>query len=89
MDVSIHPHANVNTEAGLMGKWHNKESYIPFFWIRIPIPDSPFFVAVVCSAVFLLLLGKDYFIIPTLIACLLSLMLLRRPIETGEVSDDE
>ena len=49
----------------------------------------PFFVAVVCSAVFLLLLGKDYFIIPTLIACLLSLMLLRRSIETGEVSDDE
>ena len=41
------------------------------------------------SAVFLLLLGKDYFIIPTLIACVLSLMILRGPIEAGEVSDDE
>lgn len=49
----------------------------------------PFLVAAVCSAVFLLILGKDYFIIPTLIACLLSLMLLRRSIGTGEVSDDE
>ena len=49
----------------------------------------PFFVAIVCSAVFLLLLGKDYFIIPTLIACFLSLMILRGPIEAGEVSDDE
>ena len=49
----------------------------------------PFGVAIVCSAVFLLLLGRDYYIIPTLIACLVSLMLLRRPIEAKEVSDDE
>ena len=49
----------------------------------------PFLVAAVCSAVFLRLLGRDYFIIPTLIACLVSLMLLRKPIEAGEVSDDE
>ena len=47
MDVSIHPCAKINVEAGLMGKLPPKELYIPLFWIRIPIPDSPFFVAVV------------------------------------------
>ena len=49
----------------------------------------PFLVAVVCSAVCLLIFGIESFIIPTLIACFLSLMLLKRPIEAGEVSDDK
>ena len=44
----------------------------------------PFFTAAVCSLGFLLLFGRDYFLLPALTACLLSLLLLRGPIETKE-----
>ncbi len=44
----------------------------------------PFLTATVCALGFYLLLGKEYFLIPTMITCLAALMLLRRPIETRE-----
>ena len=44
----------------------------------------PFFTATVCALGFYLLLGKEYFLIPTMITCLAALILLRRPIETRE-----
>lgn len=49
----------------------------------------PFFAAAVCVAVFYLLLGSGYFLIPSLIACLAALILLRRPIEAKEGIRDE
>jgi 4-azaleucine resistance transporter AzlC len=49
----------------------------------------PFFIAVSVSAVFLLLLGRDHFLIPTLTACVVALALLRRPIEAKEDMTDE
>lgn len=44
----------------------------------------PFLTAAVCALGFYLLLGKDYFLIPTLTTCLIALMLLRKPIEEKE-----
>ncbi len=44
----------------------------------------PFLTAAVCALGFYLLLGKDYFLIPTLISCLAGLLLLRKPIEAKE-----
>ncbi len=44
----------------------------------------PFLTAAVCALGFYLLLGKEYFLIPTLITCLAALILVRRPIETRE-----
>ena len=44
----------------------------------------PFLTATVCALGFYLLLGKEYFLIPTMITCLAGLILLRRPIETRE-----
>ena len=41
----------------------------------------PFLTAGVCALGFYLLLGKEYFLIPTLVTCLAALLLLRRPIE--------
>ena len=44
----------------------------------------PFLTATICALGFYLLLGKEYFLIPTMITCLAALILLRRPIETME-----
>ena len=44
----------------------------------------PFLTAAVCALGFYLLLGKEYFLIPTMITCLVALILLRRPVETRE-----
>ena len=44
----------------------------------------PFLTAAVCTLGFYLLLGKEYFLIPTMITCLAALILLRKPIETRE-----
>ena len=44
----------------------------------------PFVTAATCAFGFYLLLGKEYFLIPTLITCLAALILLRRPIEEKE-----
>ena len=44
----------------------------------------PFLTATVCALGFYLLLGKEYFLIPTTITCLAALILLRKPIETRE-----
>ena len=41
----------------------------------------PFLLAAACALVFLLLLGKESFLIPTLTACTLGLALLRGPVE--------
>ena len=41
----------------------------------------PFLTAAACALVFYLLLGPEYFIIPTLASCFVGLMLLRGPIE--------
>ena len=49
----------------------------------------PFLTAGVCALGFYLLLGKDYFLIPTLITCLVALLALRRPIEAKGVTRDE
>ena len=49
----------------------------------------PFFTAAFCAVAFLLLLGRDYFLIPTLITCVPALILLRKPIETKEEAQDE
>jgi predicted branched-subunit amino acid permease len=49
----------------------------------------PFFVAFTVSAVFLLLLGRDHFLIPALTACAVALVLLRRPVEAREELTDE
>ena len=44
----------------------------------------PFVTALICAFVFYLLLGKDFFLIPTLITCLAALILLRKPVEEME-----
>ncbi len=49
----------------------------------------PFLTAAVCALGFLLLLGKDLFLIPTLITCLAALILLRRPIEAKEAAQND
>jgi 4-azaleucine resistance transporter AzlC len=48
----------------------------------------PFLTAATCALGFYLLLGKDYFLIPTLLTCLAALLMLRRPIEAKEGRDD-
>ena len=49
----------------------------------------PFLTAAVCAGGYYLLLGKDYFLIPTLVTCLAALILLRRPIEAKEGAENE
>lgn len=49
----------------------------------------PFLTAAVCAAGYCFLLGKDYFLIPTLVTCLVALILLRRPIEAREGAGNE
>ena len=49
----------------------------------------PFLTAAVSAAGFWLLLGKDYFLIPTLVSCLIALLILRKPIEKKEGMADE
>ena len=49
----------------------------------------PFLTAAVCALGFYLLLGKEYFLIPTLVTCLLALIMLRKPIEAKEGSRNE
>lgn len=44
----------------------------------------PFLVAAACAVGFFLLLGKEYFLVPTLLTCLGALLLLRGPIEKKE-----
>ena len=44
----------------------------------------PFLTAAVCALGFYLLLGKEYFLIPTRVTCLAALILFRRPIEMKE-----
>lgn len=44
----------------------------------------PFLTAAVCALGFYLLLGKEYFLIPTLLSCLSALLLLRSSIEQAE-----
>lgn len=44
----------------------------------------PFLTAAVCALGFYLLLGKEYFLIPAMIACLAALILFRKPVETKE-----
>lgn len=49
----------------------------------------PFLTAAVCALIFYLLLGKDYFLIPTLSSCLAALMLLRNPIQRKEGTEND
>lgn len=49
----------------------------------------PFLTAAVAALGFLLLLGPDAFLLPTLAACLLGLLLLRRPVERKEADGHE
>ena len=49
----------------------------------------PFLTAAVSAMGFYLLLGKDYFLIPTLLTCLAALIFLRKPIEQKEGLIDE
>ena len=49
----------------------------------------PFLTAAVCALGFYLLLGKEYFLIPTLVSCLAGLLLLRKPIEQRAGIADE
>jgi 4-azaleucine resistance transporter AzlC len=44
----------------------------------------PFLVAAACGVGFFILLGKEYFLVPTLLTCLGALLLLRGPIEKKE-----
>ena len=48
----------------------------------------PFLTAATCALGFYLLLGKEYFLIPTLVMCLAALLLLRGPIEKKEGRED-
>ena len=48
----------------------------------------PFLTAATCALGFYLLLGKEAFLIPTLAACLIALIALRRPIEAKEGRED-
>ena len=49
----------------------------------------PFLTAAVSALGFYLLLGKEYFLIPTLVSCLAELLLLRKPVEQREGIADE
>ena len=49
----------------------------------------PFLTAAVCALGFYLLLGKDYFLIPTLLTCLAALFFLRGSIERKQASENE
>ncbi len=49
----------------------------------------PFLTALVSATGFYLLLGKEHFLIPTLMTCVAALILLRRPIEAKEETQDE
>ena len=49
----------------------------------------PFTAAAVCAFVFLFLLGREYFLIPTLLSCLAALLFLRKPIEAKEKIQNE
>ena len=49
----------------------------------------PFLTAAVCAIGFYLLLGKEQFLIPSLITCLAALILLKKPIEAKETYRDE
>ena len=49
----------------------------------------PFLTATVCALGFYLLLGKEYFLIPTLVSCLAALLFLRKPVEQQEGTTDE
>ena len=44
----------------------------------------PFLTAAVSALGFYLLLGKEYFLIPTLVTCLAALLILRKPVERKE-----
>ena len=55
---------------------------------RDELEALPFLTAATCALGFYLLLGKDYFLIPTLITCLIALLMLRRPIEAKEARED-
>ncbi len=48
----------------------------------------PFLAAAVLATAFRFLLGKDYFLIPTLVSCLAVLLLLRGPVERKEGTGD-
>ena len=48
----------------------------------------PFLTAATCALGFYLLLGKDYFLIPTLTTCLAALLILRRSVERKEGRED-
>ena len=48
----------------------------------------PFLTAATCALGFYLLLGKDYFLIPTLATCLAALLILRRSVERKEGRED-
>ena len=47
----------------------------------------PFLTAAVCALGFFLLLGKDAFLIPTLVTCTAALLFLRKPVEEKEGAD--
>lgn len=49
----------------------------------------PFLTAAVCALGFYLLMGKEYFLIPTLITTLVALIILRKPIEAKEGTGNE
>ena len=49
----------------------------------------PFITAIICAMGFYILLGKEYFLIPTMITCLVALILLRKPIEREECMPNE
>lgn len=46
INVTCHPHAKFEIESGVRGELSNKESYREVFMIPIPIPDTPFMVAI-------------------------------------------
>ena len=49
----------------------------------------PFLAACVCSAVCFMLFGADYFLIPSIVSCMVVLILLKKPIQAkeGEVNE--
>lgn len=49
----------------------------------------PFLTAAVCSFGFFLMLGREYFLIPSLLTCMLALILLRKPIERKVGEENE
>lgn len=50
---------------------------------------SPFLIGIIGAMGFYLLLGREYFLIPTLLGCLGALIALREPIERKEALQDE